>query len=207
MYMMEPMPQTAVMVSWFPILFHLSLLAGRAHTRFITEYARTAILTQPIVVNHLQSSYTAALALEAAAVMWNSTGADAWKTILDGLTARTIKIFFPNGVAKEVSCEPMTCNTDMTFFKSFLHRSLASTMKVAPYTADHILPALKTSAAAAAKTCTSGANNRLCGSVWSVTSDGVTGAGSQVCHFVRHFAFTLYTYVEQPYVQLLSDAV
>ncbi|TGJ80509.1 hypothetical protein E0Z10_g8252 [Xylaria hypoxylon] len=130
--------------------------------------------------NKLQFSYVSAFALESAAIMFNSTGEEKWKTLVDGLTKRTIAVFFPDGVAKEVACESTECNTDMTFFKSFLHRSLASTMKVAPYTADLILPVLKTSAAAAAKSCTGGDNERLCGLTWSGSFDNQTGAGSQM---------------------------
>ncbi|KAI0874578.1 glycosyl hydrolase family 76-domain-containing protein [Hypoxylon argillaceum] len=132
-------------------------------------------------INKLQSSIAAALALESAAAMFNSTqGNQKWKTILDGLTQQTLDVFFPSGVAKEIACEPANCNTDMTFFKSFLHRSLASAMTLAPYTADKILPVLKTSAAAAAASCTGGDNDRMCGLVWSGKSNGQIGAGQQM---------------------------
>ncbi len=113
--------------------------------------------------------------------MYNSTaGEEKWKTLVDGLTKRTIDVFFPDGVAKEVACEPANCNMDMTFSKSFLHRSLASTMKMAPYTSNLILPTLKTSAAAAAKSCTGGDNERMCGLIWPGGFNNQTGAGSQV---------------------------
>jgi mannan endo-1,6-alpha-mannosidase len=55
----------------------------------------------------------------------------------------------------------------MILFKGILHRSLAWTMKLAPYTAANILPVLKTSAKAAVSTCTGGNNGRLCGFTWS----------------------------------------
>ncbi|KAI0977566.1 glycosyl hydrolase family 76-domain-containing protein [Xylaria arbuscula] len=132
-------------------------------------------------INKIQFSYVSALALEGAAAMYNSTDGDSkWKTLVDGLAGRTIDVFFPDGVAKEVACEPSNCNTDMTFFKSFLHRSLASTMKVAPHTSSLILPVLKTSATAAAASCTGGDNGRLCGLIWSGGSSNQTGAGSQI---------------------------
>ncbi|KAI8630210.1 glycoside hydrolase family 76 protein [Xylariaceae sp. FL1651] len=132
-------------------------------------------------INKLQLSYAPALALEGAAVMYNSTGGDSkWKKLVDGLVGRTIDVFFPDGVATEVACEPSKCSTDMTFFKSSLHRSLASTMKVAPYTAEIILPVLKSSTVAAAQSCTGGDNGRMCGLVWSDKFDGVVGAGSQI---------------------------
>ncbi|KAI1421338.1 glycosyl hydrolase family 76-domain-containing protein [Xylaria sp. FL1777] len=132
-------------------------------------------------INKFQFSYIAAFALESAATMYNSTnGGEKWKTLVDGLTEHIIEIFFPDGVAKEITCEPTLCETDMTFFKSFLHRSLASTIKVAPYTESLILPVLKTSAAAAAKSCTNGDNGRMCGLVWSGSFNNHTGAGSQM---------------------------
>ncbi|KAI0197173.1 glycoside hydrolase family 76 protein [Xylaria flabelliformis] len=132
-------------------------------------------------INRVQPSFAAGLAVEGAAVMYNSTsGNDKWKKILDGLVQRTIDVFFPDGVATEVACEPSHCNTDMTFFKYFLHRSLASTMKVAPYTTSLIQPVLKTSAQAAVESCTGGDNKRMCGLVWSAHDNNHTGAGPQM---------------------------
>lgn len=81
-----------------------------------------------------------------------------------------------------MSCETVgTCNTDMEFFKGYLHRALAVTTQVAPYTAASILPLLKTSAAAAIKTCSGGDNGRMCGLDWSTgAADNSTKAGSQL---------------------------
>ncbi|RYC57379.1 hypothetical protein CHU98_g8833 [Xylaria longipes] len=131
--------------------------------------------------NVVQFSYATGLAIEGAAVMYNSTGGqENWKKLLTGLVERTTDVFFPDGVATEVACEPSHCNTDMTFFKSSLHRSLASTMKVAPFTESVIRPVLKTSAQAAAESCSWGDNKRMCGFVWSASSNNQTGAGSQM---------------------------
>jgi mannan endo-1,6-alpha-mannosidase len=154
------------------------------------DLPENGILMQPFAVSHLQFSWTAALALEAAAVAYNSTGGDnKWKKVVDGLVNRTVDLFFPDGVAKEIACESRsTCTVDMTFFKSFLHRSLASTAKVAPYTAALILPVLKSSAAAAVKNCTGGDNGRMCGLYWSESSDVKPGAGSQVGYFFSFFS-------------------
>ncbi|KAI1360031.1 glycosyl hydrolase family 76-domain-containing protein [Xylaria arbuscula] len=136
-------------------------------------------------INKVQSSYTAALLLESAAVMYNSSNGDdqdEWRTRVDGLLQRTIDVFFPDGVATEVSCESHACNTDMAFFKSFLHRSLAATMKAAPHTESQILPVLKTSAKAAVSSCVNGDNGRMCGLLWSGDSnaDDEVNAGSQM---------------------------
>lgn len=53
--------------------------------------------------------------------------------------------------------------------------------KIAPFTSEKILPVLATSAAAAIKQCTGGANGRLCGFKWkSGVYDGKTGVGQQM---------------------------
>ncbi|KAI0190120.1 glycosyl hydrolase family 76-domain-containing protein [Astrocystis sublimbata] len=131
-------------------------------------------------VNKIQSSYTAGLAIEAAAVLHNVTDVEKWKDLTDGLVKNTIDVFFPNGIATEVACEPSKCTTDFTFYKSVLLRSLASTTVVAPWTADVINPVLKSSAKAAAESCTGGKNGRLCGLVWDGKDDKKTGAGQQM---------------------------
>lgn len=53
------------------------------------------------------------------------------------------------------------------FFKGFLHQWYATVTQLAPHTADSILPALKTSAKAAIKTCTGGDQGRQCSNNWS----------------------------------------
>jgi len=69
----------------------------------------------------------------------------------------------------------------MFSFKSYLLRWMAATALVAPYTAATIMPVLKTSAAAAAKQCTGGDNQRACGLSWSSGKfDGRTGVGQEM---------------------------
>jgi mannan endo-1,6-alpha-mannosidase len=102
---------------------------------------------------------------------------------LDGLINSTLDTFFPNGIAYEVACEPkLTCTTDMYSFKSYLTRWLATTTQLAPYTYDTIMPVLKTSAVAAAKQCSGGANGRMCGLSWSKGTDwdGTQGVGQEM---------------------------
>lgn len=66
----------------------------------------------------------------------------------------------------------------MLSFKGYVHRWMAQTTQVAPYTAEKILPVLKTSATAAVAQCTGGSNGRTCGFSWSSgTFDGSVGAG------------------------------
>lgn len=79
----------------------------------------------------------------------------------------------------EIACENVnTCTTDMLSFKGYIHRWLTSMTKIAPFTADIVLPVLKTSAEAAVRQCTGGETGRACGFKWaSGKYDGITGVG------------------------------
>jgi len=135
-------------------------------------------------INKVQFSYNAGVFLLGAAHMFNYTdGAEPWRTHVDGLLKSVIEIFFPNGIAYEVACEPhLTCTTDMFSFKAYLLRWLSQTAIVAPHTATLILPILATSAMAAAKQCNGGATGRACGLSWSLGEayDGKTGVGQEM---------------------------
>ncbi|RYP10239.1 hypothetical protein DL764_000731 [Monosporascus ibericus] len=131
-------------------------------------------------INRLQFSYNAAMLLQGCAHMYKYTGDEAWKSRMDGLINRTLELFFPDGVAVEVSCENAgTCNTDMKLFKGYLHRALGSTARLVPDTADRILPVLMTSAEAAAATCTGGEGGRMCGFAWAAGEFDEASAGAQ----------------------------
>ena len=129
-----------------------------------------------------QFSYNAAVYLQGAAFMYNYTnGSDVWKERVQGLAERTIEVFFPDGIALEVSCELPThiqCTTDMLSFKGYLHRWLAAATQVAPFIHDTIMAVLRTSATAAATSCDS---TGMCGFRWTTGAyDGLTGAGQQM---------------------------
>jgi mannan endo-1,6-alpha-mannosidase len=98
-----------------------------------------------------------------------------------------LKTFFPQKygggeVMTEVVCEPIdTCAKDQVLFKGKLASALAFTSAVAPYTAADILPKLKSSAVAAAKQCSGGANQTLCGRRWYHADwDGTANMQEQV---------------------------
>ncbi|ORY57737.1 glycoside hydrolase family 76 protein [Pseudomassariella vexata] len=133
-------------------------------------------------VNKAQFSYNAALLLQGCAFMYNHTdGAAEWEERINGLLNRTLEFFFPEGIAVERACEPGNCNTDMTSYKGYMHRWLASTSQLAPFTVDRIMPVLKTSTAAAVKQCTGGDNGRFCGFHWDTgVFDNIVGAGQQM---------------------------
>lgn len=152
-------------------------------------------------INKAQFSYNNAVYLLGAANMYNyvslhsfaparhpltlfvkTNGSTVWQTRVEGLLDATIKIFFPGGIAFEVACEQgMSCTTDMLSFKTYLHRWMATTTQLAPFTAAKILPVLQSSTQAAVNQCTGGANGRTCGFKWSSGSyDGTSGAGQEM---------------------------
>ncbi|KAJ8119922.1 hypothetical protein ONZ43_g3236 [Nemania bipapillata] len=130
-------------------------------------------------INRAQFSYNNGVFLLGAAYMYNFTGESKWQDRVNGLINATFNVFFPNDTAYEVSCEEhMTCTTDMLSFKGYLHRWMATTTQIAPFTADTILPVLKKSAQAAVNQCTGGTDGKTCGFQWSSgVFDGSVGAG------------------------------
>jgi mannan endo-1,6-alpha-mannosidase len=90
-----------------------------------------------------------------------------------------LSTFFYDNIAVEPSCEDYnTCTTDMLSFKGYMARWYSTVTKLAPFTADSILPVLKQSAQAAVNQCTGGTTGRQCGFKWaSGKFDGSVGAG------------------------------
>lgn len=145
-------------------------------------------------INRAQFSYNAGLLLQSAAFMYNFTaeqtdnatmsGTEAtfWKTEVTNLLEATLRVFFPDGIAHEPACEDVgTCTSDMMSFKGFVARWMAMTAQLAPFTRDTILPVLRTSAAAAVRTCGGGDSGRMCGFKWHTdTWDGTVFAGNQM---------------------------
>lgn len=156
-------------------------------------------------INKVEFSYNNAIFLLGAAVMYNyvcfpfhfllqnqrtcpltkvqTNGAEIWRTRVDGLLKTGLEVFFPKGIAYEVSCEAHIsgCTTDMLSFKAYLTRWYAATTQMAPYTLPTIMPVLKTSAEAAAKQCVGGTTGQTCGLSWSSgVWDGTKGVGQQM---------------------------
>lgn len=74
----------------------------------------------------------------------------------------------PPNVMYERACETVnTCMVDQRSFKGYLARWMAATTQLAPFTYDELMPKLKASAEAAAKTCTGGALGTTCGLKWT----------------------------------------
>ncbi|KAI1170457.1 glycoside hydrolase family 76 protein [Nemania sp. FL0916] len=130
-------------------------------------------------INRAQFSYNNAVFILGAAYMYNFTGDSKWEDRVNGLIDATFRVFFPNNTAYEVACEQhMTCTADMLSFKGYLHRWMATTTQIAPFSAKKILPVLQHSAQAAVNQCTGPPNGRTCGFSWSSgVFDNSVGAG------------------------------
>lgn len=106
-------------------------------------------------VSHLQWSYNAGVFLYGAAVMYNATEGDTrakWQTRTRGLLTGIASMFFQNQTMTEVACESgANCNIDQQTFKAYLARWMAASVKVAPWTHDTIMPLIRASALAAAR--------------------------------------------------------
>lgn len=109
-----------------------------------------------------------------------------WKGEVNKLLNGTLRNFFPRGVAFEPPCEGnRNCNSDMVTYRGYLHRWMALTAQLCPWTHDIIMPVLLSSTKAAVKTCAGGDNGRMCGFYWEATLDGAgfqgdVGAGEQM---------------------------
>lgn len=154
-----------------------------------------------------QYSYNAALLVNSAAYLYNfvsltisaaatdvrshdltfpllqTDGSQLWRDRIDGLLGRIETYFFPNNTAYEASCEQpgAICNSDQTSFKGFVHRWLAITGQLVPEFKERIHTLLKESTRQGLKTCTGGANGRMCGLHWTTGAfDGQPGAATQM---------------------------
>ncbi|KAJ5811873.1 endo mannanase GH76 family [Penicillium riverlandense] len=151
-------------------------------------------------VSDLQWTYTYGLYLGGAAYMYNVTGKQTWKTNLDGLLQTTFDTFFPKAyggnIMSETACElEDTCNSSEDIYKGLLASDLLFVSIVAPYIADNITSRLRGSAVAAAKSCTGGNNNTLCGQRWYDSKwNGTATMGDQMSA-VNIFTAALASYV------------
>uniref|UniRef100_A0A093XHA2 Mannan endo-1,6-alpha-mannosidase n=1 Tax=Talaromyces marneffei PM1 TaxID=1077442 RepID=A0A093XHA2_TALMA len=135
--------------------------------------------------NQIEWTYNSGVYLLGAANMYNYTnGSDIWRDrVLEILNAT--KVFFstdPENVMYERACETVgTCQVDQRSFKAYFSRWMAATTQMAPFTYDIIMPRLRASALAAAKTCTGGPNGTSCGLRWTDQEwDGSRGLGEQM---------------------------
>ncbi|GKT46099.1 mannan endo-1,6-alpha-mannosidase DCW1 [Colletotrichum spaethianum] len=134
-------------------------------------------------------SYNAGIFLYGAAVMYNITESDTWKTRVDSMLADVSKEFVQNEILYEAYCEPTAqCSQDAQSFKGYLARWLAATSQVAPHTSDSINKLLLSTGKKAATSCSGspadgfkGHPGTACGFSWlNGTFDGLVGVGPQM---------------------------
>ncbi|KAL4784130.1 glycosyl hydrolase family 76-domain-containing protein [Aspergillus varians] len=123
------------------------------------------------VIDRIQWTYNPGVYLLGAASMYNYTDGDpVWQTRTEGIINAT-DIFFmdePKNVMYERACEPVdTCKVDQRSFKGYLARWMGASTQIAPFTYDMVMPRLRASASAAAKTCTGGSDQAACGLKWT----------------------------------------
>lgn len=139
----------------------------------------------------IQWTYNAGIFLHGAAVMYNVTeGSDVWRGRVQGILDTTKGRFFnTSGIAAERACETVgRCDIDQQSFKGYLLRWMARTTQMAPFTFDTVSSLIRSSAVAAAQSCTgspaqgfSGRPGTACGTRWDVGSfDGAVGVGQQM---------------------------
>ncbi|KAG8424896.1 hypothetical protein J3458_001652 [Metarhizium acridum] len=101
-----------------------------------------------------QWSYNAGIFLQGAAVMYNLTKSDVWKTRTDGLVKHSLKEFVKDGVIFKPAWEPARgCDLNGSSFKEYYIRWLVSTIKMAPHITDTIYSIMQATATAAALAC------------------------------------------------------
>ncbi|KAL2826295.1 glycosyl hydrolase family 76-domain-containing protein [Aspergillus cavernicola] len=118
-----------------------------------------------------QWTYNAGVYLLGAAAMYNFTNGDpVWKARTEGIinAASTFFANEPKDVMYERACEPMnTCKTDQRSFKGYLARWMAASTQMAPFTYDLVIPKLRASASAAAKSCFGRSDEAICSLKWT----------------------------------------
>ncbi|KAM5342442.1 hypothetical protein ACJ41O_013408 [Fusarium nematophilum] len=150
-----------------------------------------------------QWSYNAGIFLYGAAVMYNVTEEDKWKTRVSGMIKDISNKFVKDDVVYEQFCEPhKQCNQDQQSFKGYLARWMAATTQVAPFTYETLSALILSSAKAAVAACTgspdtgfAGHAGTACGYSWTGDDsfDGLVGVGPQM----NAMSMVMYTLVSQ----------
>lgn len=120
--------------------------------------------------------------LSIADMLSQTGGGEPWRTRVEGIMNAT-SVFFINDTMNEVGCESVNmCNIDQRSFKAYLSRFMALTVRMAPFTAEYIMPKLWISAREAAAHCSYGDDGNTCGMIWTKPGwDGKYGVGEQMC--------------------------
>ncbi|RAH75007.1 glycoside hydrolase family 76 protein [Aspergillus aculeatinus CBS 121060] len=126
--------------------------------------------------------------ISGAAYMYNYTNGQnsKWKSGLDSLLNVSFETFFPEKygglILSEILCEPTeNCNSLEDTYKGTYVSDLTLASLVAPYISSEVSSRLQASAVGAAKQCTGGNNQTLCGRRWySDEWDGTDGREEQL---------------------------
>ncbi|KAK2794610.1 hypothetical protein FQN51_000779 [Onygenales sp. PD_10] len=123
-------------------------------------------------IDKIQWSLNSGLLLSGTANLYNSTDGDStWKSRIEGLV-KGLDVFFKDDVMIEVACEKYhKCNLDQKGFKAILSRALATTVQLAPFTKDSLLPKIQASAKAAADECDEDDEVASCSFYWTEDDD------------------------------------
>lgn len=129
----------------------------------------------------IQWSYNYGLFISGAAYMYNKTEKDDWKSVVQNIW-KGASIFFDNGIMYEAACQPSdSCNNDQRCFKGIFAQFLGQVIQLVPDMADDIMKDLRTSASAAASSCSGGSDGHTCGLNWLQNKwDGKYGLGEQI---------------------------
>ncbi|KAH7075102.1 glycoside hydrolase [Paraphoma chrysanthemicola] len=133
-------------------------------------------------MNRIRFTSTHGTYTEAAALMFNLTGAQTWREAVNGFV-KSASVFQDSArtpIIVESACEANgKCSIDMRSYKGMFARTFARAALAAPFAADTILNILSTSATGAATGCTTrNANGTKCTFSWvNTTDEPVAGLG------------------------------
>ncbi|KAK4157345.1 glycoside hydrolase [Chaetomidium leptoderma] len=138
-------------------------------------------------INPVTFSYSAAIYLYGAAVLADHTGDKKWVERTERILEAARSFFSPfenaTNIMYEHACEQVfSCNADMRSFKGYFSRFVYAASVYVPSIKPTIDELWHTSALAAAKACSGGADGTTCGQKWYVGGfDGLTGLGEEMC--------------------------
>ncbi|PGH08432.1 hypothetical protein GX51_01259 [Blastomyces parvus] len=123
-------------------------------------------------INELQWSVNAGSLLSGAAHMYNMTNGDStWKSRVEGLFEGA-NIFFKRDIMFEPACEPREkCDIEQKTFKAILSRALRTTVQLAPFMNDLVLPKVEASAREAVDECENENGYQMCSYDWVDTDN------------------------------------
>ncbi|KAJ5594488.1 glycosyl hydrolase family 76 protein [Penicillium hispanicum] len=174
--------------SWAEKTWNWSTNVSLINTDRWTVADSTSVSDNCANLGYLQWSLNYGAYITGAAYMYNLTDGKTsmWKSGLDGLLNTSFTNFFPEKyggkIMSEVTCESQDlCNRNEELFKGLFAQDLSFVTLLAPHTASDILPRLQDSAIGAAKQCSGGTNNTLCGLHWyKDTWDGTSSREEQL---------------------------